>query len=248
MKVRLRLSLLMLLILAVFASCGAEREVYTVGETNSNITNGAFYNSVIGGNTGKGYATQGEAQAATEGDADALISEYPAAYGVFKTGTWVATRPYVSCCYFVFNDDKLTGRRIEAGDGRSTDFDFSEGTLPEELRFVSCDQTDEDYITAEYADKTKMVFRYVSDKTDDFKFYTEKELCNLARDYYLSGRDIVAPEAVVEEWDHETVTIYLGNWQGDTVNIWAIYVMDRLTAHGKNRTNNTEFDPVSGEE
>ena len=232
-------------------SCGSEREINTVGDTNNNVTEGAFYydadNSEATAGNADEYATQDESKRKEDefgNKAGEDISGMPAAYGVFKPGTWVVTRPYVSCCYMVFYEDGLSGSRLDAVNGNIVDFSFEVGALPEELKIVSCEQIDEDYINAEYADGTKMSFRYVSEKTDGFTFYPEEELCRLAVDYYNGGKKNEEVYAEVKEWDHASVTVAVYTGSGEEKKQRAVYVMDRVSARSKNLDNNVEFLPV----
>lgn len=168
----------------------------------------------------------------------------------FKPGTWRGADGY----YF-FNDDGTSGstQSFEMGIGvgfnyevmsRSNGFvNIHKGAADVSEGVVISDKTEDSFtITWENGTQEKLV--YVSPRTtDEFKFYTNEDLQQIALKYYQANNDGYTPQyAGVKSNDDGTATIQLYDQVTDHNTTVAWYTIDRVTLKATDDIMGSEID------
>lgn len=168
----------------------------------------------------------------------------------FKPGTWRGAEGY----YF-FRDDATSGCTLnfELGIGVGFDYEvmsrsegfvnFHMGAVDSSEGVVVSDLT-EDSFTLTWEDGTKEKLVYVSSQPEDeFKFYTNEQLQQIALKYYQANNDGYTPQYCgVQSNDDGTATIQLYDLVEDHNSTAAWYTIDRVTLKGTDDTMNTDVD------
>lgn len=191
--------------LLIFCACGRDNRPETIGEINKYTLE----------DLNKDIATAGDAQANSKSESSSLsgkeidemqkLTPSPEPEDekqhYFRCGTWVELRGYVLCRYWTFFEDGRI-RCLLAEDG-ATFFETEDGILPEEIENADLEQMDEDSFIISYQDGTKTEFKWISDKTDKFKFHTDKEILKALKK--ASG----CSKAEIYQWDYTSVSVEL---------------------------------------
>lgn len=147
----------------------------------------------------------------------AAPSDAPSA--AIQAGTWLSDQGQ----YWSFDPDGASGRTSSLADGTGTGFAYTvEG--------------DRAVFSMGGADGGREVLTYVSSLgSDQFVFYTDQQLCQLALDYYRAhgdGQDTDGLTAAAAANEDGTVTIQVYENLGDHNSTAAWYTVDRTTARG----------------
>lgn len=158
---------------------------------------------------------------------------------LFQAGTWLSDQEQ----YWFFDAGEASGRTAGLEDGTGVPFAytfdgaqavFSMGIAGNDH---SCDvTTGENTLTLRWEDGTTEVLTYVSDQSSDqFQFFSNQELCDLALTYYKernSAQDTQGLTAAAQTNEDGTVTIQVYENLGDHNSTAAWYTVDRITAQG----------------
>ena len=200
-----------------------------------------------------GPAAQADRPAADSPTVDAPASGSPAAPessgpespapqddNPFQAGTWLSDRGQ----YYFFDPDGAAGRTASLEDGTGVPFSYTlEGdqaafTLGAADAAETCTVTQgqDGVLTLQWADGTAETLTHVSPLgSDQFVFYTNQELRQMALDYWQAhgdgdqGRQLTAACALNEDG---TVTIQVYENLGDHNSTAAWYTVERTTAQG----------------
>ena len=158
---------------------------------------------------------------------------------LLQAGTWLSDQGM----YWFFDAGEASGRTAGLEDGTGIPFAytydgaqavFSMGIAGNDF---SCDITaGENTLTLRWEDGTTETLTYVSDQSSDqFHFYSNQELCDLALAYYQersSAQDAEGLTAAAQTNEDGTVTIQVYENLGDHNSTAAWYTVDRLTGQG----------------
>ena len=171
------------------------------------------------------------------------ISPSQAAQPVLQPGTWLSDGGQ----YYFFDADGASGRVSSLEDGTGTGFTyradggqavFSLGGADGER---SCDITVQgDSATLQWEDGSTEQLTFVSSQgSDQFQFYSNQALCQMALEHYKQGKDAQDTDglmAAAQTNPDGTVTIQVYQNLGDHNSTAAWYTVDRLTAQGTDGT------------
>lgn len=105
--------------------------------------------------------------------------------------------------------------------------------------------TDEKNAELTWSDGQKATMQFISEKnSEEFHFYSNQKLCELAAAYYAKTTGESAPEAAAD-LEPETVTVQLYENLGDRNSTYAWYQVNRLTAKGTDISSGAEIDLTS---
>lgn len=163
----------------------------------------------------------------------------PAEETAFTPGTWLSDAGQ----YYFFDADGASGRTASLEDGTGVSFtytlDGTQGTFSmggADNASVCTVTVDSDTAALEWEDGTVEHLTYVSDQgSDDFRFYSNQELSDLAVAYYKahnSGQEGSSLTAAAQTNDDGTVSIQVYENLGDHNSTAAWYTVDRLTGAG----------------
>lgn len=175
----------------------------------------------------------------------------------FQAGTWLAKSEDGGTYYF-FDPDGVSGRTAsqETGtglgftytiqDGRGT---FSMGSA-DDTSACTLEQTDAEHITIKWEDGREEVLSYISEKgSDEFQFYSNDALSNLAMSYYSRVSDGIkrlSAAAVTNEDGTVTIQVYENLNDHNSTAAW--YTVDRQTGKGTDVNTSEEVDLSTSEE
>ena len=172
---------------------------------------------------------------------------------LFQAGTWLATGAQPEQYYF-FDRGEGSGRTASLEDGLGISFTytrqgptavFSMGSA-DEVRTCTVTVQDQNTLHFLWSDGTSEVLSYVSDQSSDqFQFYTNQELCQLALDYYRTtpDADVSAPlTATAVSQEDGMVSIQLYATLNDHNSTAAWYTVDRCTGQGRNDSTGEAVD------
>ncbi len=181
-----------------------------------------------------------------ETPSEAPSADLPAGDGtVFQAGTWLSDQGL----YYFFDDDGASGRTasLETGTGVAFSYtvdgdqaSFSMGAVDAVQTCTLSGDRPGGPLTLQWEDGTAEVLTYVSQLgADQFQFYSDQELCDLALAYYRehnSGQDTDGLTAAAQTNEDGTVTIQVYQNLGDHNSTSAWYTVDRTTAQGTDGT------------
>ena len=142
----------------------------------------------------------------------------------FTPGTWLSDAGQ----YYFFDEDGASGRTASLEDGTGVGFTYTlDGTQAAFSMGAAA---------LEWEDGTVEHLTYVSDQgSDDFQFYSNQELADLAVAYYKahnSGQEGSNLTAAAQTNDDGSVSIQVYENLGDHNSTAAWYTVDRLTGAG----------------
>lgn len=188
---------------------------------------------------------------------DAPAAADSAAAPAFQAGTWLAKSKDGGTYYF-FDPDGVSGRTAsqETGtglgftytvqDGRGT---FSMGSA-DNASACTLEQTDAEHITIKWEDGREEVLSYISEEgSDEFQFYSNDTLCNLAMSYYSrvsSGIKRMSAAAATNEDGTVTIQVYENLNDHNSTAAW--YTVDRRTGKGTDVNTGEKVDLSTSEE
>ena len=156
---------------------------------------------------------------------------------VFKPGAWRGSSEY-----FLFYSDGTGGATLdfEIGTGVPFEYEYGDGIIT--FHMGSSDNNTiavpsdiaVDSVTLTWEDGTAENFVFVSDNAEDFHFYTNEELVQIAQRYYKanSPEGYVPGMAGTQNNDDGTVTIQLYDSLEDHNSTSAWYTIDRVNLTG----------------
>lgn len=160
---------------------------------------------------------------------------------VFQPGTWLSDQGQ----YYFFDDDGASGRTASLEDGTGVSFSYTVDGDQAAFSMGGADSTQTctlsgeqpgGPLTLQWEDGTAEVLTYVSEQnSDQFQFYSNQELCDLALAYYGAHSDGQSSEgltAAAQTNEDGTVTIQVYQNLGDHNSTAAWYTVDRTTAQG----------------
>ena len=177
-------------------------------------------------------------------------SAYPSALPedggtAFQAGTWLSDQGQ----YYFFDADGASGRTASLADGTGVAFSytvdgdqaaFSMGGADTSQTCTVSGEQPGGPLTLQWEDGTVEVLTYVSEQSSDqFQFYSDQELCDLALTYYGThgdGQDTDGLTAAAQTNEDGTVTIQVYQNLGDHNSTAAWYTVDRTTAQGTDGT------------
>ena len=159
--------------------------------------------------------------------------------GLIQAGTWLSDAGQ----YWFFDEDAASGRTrsLENGTGVGFTYTRKDGqaafAMGSEDAVRDCTLTmGTDTLTMQWADGATETLTFVSDQSsDEFTFYSDRELETLALAYYKAqnpGEDTDGLTAAAQTNEDGTVTIQVYENLGDHNSNAAWYTVDRLTARG----------------
>lgn len=157
----------------------------------------------------------------------------------FTPGTWLSDAGQ----YYFFDEDGASGRTASLEDGTGVGFTYTLDGTQAAFSMGAVDNTSvctvtmgSDAATLEWEDGTVEHLTYVSDQgSDDFQFYSNQELADLAVAYYKahnSGQEDSSLTAAAQTNDDGSVSIQVYENLGDHNSTAAWYTVDRLTGAG----------------
>ena len=163
----------------------------------------------------------------------------PAAEAAFTPGTWLSDAGQ----YYFFDGGDTTDRTASLDSGTGVGFTYTLSGTEATFSMGGADTSssctvsrDGDVITLEWADGTTEQLTYVSDQgSDDFQFYSNRELSDMALTYYQahnSGQDSSSLTAAAHTNDDGSVSIQVYENLGDHNSTAAWYTVDRTTGAG----------------
>ena len=189
---------------------------------------------------GAGSTTPSE-KPTTQGSAEPSepSTSAPAAEAAFTPGTWLSDAGQ----YYFFDGDGASGRTASLENGTGVAFSYTlDGTqavfsMGAADNSSACTVTlDGDAATLEWEDGATEHLTYVSDQgSDDFQFYSNQELSDMALAYYQahsSGQDNSNLTAAAQTNDDGSVSIQVYENLGDHNSTAAWYTVDRTTGAG----------------
>ena len=161
----------------------------------------------------------------------------------FQAGTWLGTMEDGSQQYYFFSDDGVSGQTIslESGTGLGFAYAYADGQavfhMGEADNRTPCAVRagDAGRLTLQWEGGGTETLDYVSSLgADEFTFYSNDELCELALAHYrrVSGSDSPDLTAGAAGNEDGTVTIQVYENLGDHNSTAAWYTVDRLTGQG----------------
>ena len=169
----------------------------------------------------------------------AAPSDVPSA--AIQAGTWLSDQGQ----YWSFDPDGASGRTSSLADGTGTGFAytvegdravFSMGGADSGRACTLSGDRASGPLTLQWEDGGTEVLTYVSSLgSDQFVFYTDQQLCQLALEYYRAhgdGQDTDGLTAAAAANEDGTVTIQVYENLGDHNSTAAWYTVDRTTARG----------------
>ena len=167
----------------------------------------------------------------------------PAAETAFTPGTWLSDAGQ----YYFFDEDGASGRTASLEDGTGVGFTYTLDGTQATFSMGGADSAsvctvtmDSDAAALEWEDGTTEHLTYISEQgSDDFRFYSNQELSDLAVAYYKehnSGQDSSSLTAAAQTNDDGTVSIQVYENLGDHNSTAAWYTVDRLTGAGTDST------------
>ena len=169
----------------------------------------------------------------------------------FKPGTWNCDNE----SYYFFNEDGASGDTLTFDKGIGVGFQYevmsrSEGFVNMHMGAVDnsegvviTDKT-EDSFTLIWENGRSQNFMYVSPLGyDEFKFYTDEQLQQIALKYYQANNDGYTPQyAGIQSNDDGTATIRLYDSLSDHNTTLAWYTVDRVVLKGTDDITGAEID------
>ena len=168
------------------------------------------------------------------------ISETVSASGaVFTPGTWLSDAGQ----YYFFDEDGVSGRTASLENGTGVGFSYTVDGTQATFAMGAADNSsvcivtiDGDAATLEWGDGTTEHLTYVSNQgSDDFQFYSNQELSDMAVAYYSehnSSQDNSNLTAAAQTNDDGSVSIQVYENLGDHNSTAAWYTVDRTTGTG----------------
>ena len=180
-----------------------------------------------------------------------ISTETPPSQTVFTAGTWLATSDAGSQQYYFFDADGTSGRTssLENGMGLGFAYEYADGQAVFHMGSAddstSCSvQQEGDTITFGWEHGSTERLTYVSELgADDFVFYSNEELCDLALAYYRATNSEASENLTAAAAGNEdgSVAIQIYENLGDHNSTAAWYTVDRMTGQGVNANTG---DPV----
>lgn len=173
----------------------------------------------------------------------------------FRPGTWLLKGKDAVALYF-FDTDGASGRTVSLETGTGTGYTytisgnsvlFHMGSSDDQTNaaVTFADSSDAE-ITWENGKKERLYF--ISEKgSDEFRFYSNQELCDMAVSYYTNTTGEDAPEAAAD-LEPETVTVQLYRNLGDHNSTCAWYRVNRFTGKGTDVNTGQEINLASSRE
>ena len=163
----------------------------------------------------------------------------PIGEAAFTPGTWLSDAGQ----YYFFDEDGASGRTASLEDGTGVGFSYTVDGTQAAFAMGAADNSsvctvtlDGDAATLEWEDGTTEHLTYVSDQgSDDFRFYSNQELSDMAVAYYKehnSSQDNNNLTAAAQTNDDGSVTIQVYENLGDHNSTAAWYTVDRTTGIG----------------
>lgn len=170
---------------------------------------------------------------------------------VFQAGTWFVSGKD-SAAYYFFDADGASGRTASLENGTGVGFTYSVQDNQVTFRMGAEDavvkgtltKSDDTHasIVWERETENEETMRFISDRgSEDFRFYTNEDLCRMAAAYYIKTTGEDAPQAAADT-DPETVSIQLYRNAGDHNSTCAWYQVNRQTAKGTDVNTGAEID------
>lgn len=171
--------------------------------------------------------------------ASAAPSPSQTASSPFQAGTWLSDRGQ----YWFFDADGASGRTASLADGAGVGFTYTLDGAQADFSMGGADSTQScqftlgaDTITFQWSDGETELLRYVSSQgSEEFQFYSNLALEEMALTYFRSGADGQDGEgltAASQTNEDGTVTIQVYQNLGDHNSTAAWYTVDRVTAQG----------------
>ena len=170
---------------------------------------------------------------------ESSASAPPAGETTFASGTWLSDAGQ----YYFFDGDGASGRTASLEDGTGVGFSYTlDGTqaafsMGDAGNRAACTVTlGDDTATLEWEDGTTEHLTHVSNQgSDDFRFYSNQELSDLAVAYYKEhnpAQDKSSLTAATQTNDDGSVSIQVYENLGDHNSTAAWYTVDRTTGIG----------------
>ena len=168
---------------------------------------------------------------------------------VFQAGTWLV-QGKDTASYSFFDADGSSGWTPSLETGMGLGFTYTVDGETVLFRMGSADSevkgklsvTDMSNAAIIWEDGREETMRFVSEQgSDEFRFYSNAELCERAVTYYTEATGEAAPQAAADT-EPETVTIQLYNNLGDHNSTCAWYQVNRLTGKGIDVNSGQEID------
>lgn len=167
----------------------------------------------------------------------------PAAESVFTPGTWLSDGGQ----YYFFDEDGTAGRTASLEDGTGVGFSYTVDGAQATFSMGAADNysvctvaIDGDTVALEWADGTTEHLTYVSDQgSEDFQFYSNQELSDMALTYYKKANSAQENEnltSAAQTNDDGSVSIQVYENLGDHNSTAAWYTVDRITGAGTDGT------------
>lgn len=166
-------------------------------------------------------------------------------------GVWLATTDAGYSNYYYFNPRECSGNyvNLEYGLGVPFTYEGSDEALVFHLEGHDTDKpaevlhTDEEAFTLIWEDSLPERLCFVSEGTlEDFHFYSNHDLANLALEHYSDSTDYTPGMAGAMTNEDNTVTVQLYDNLGDHNSTAAWYILDRFTATGTNLMTGEQVD------
>lgn len=231
------------LAVSLLAGCGQSNQPASSSEAGSSSqASSAVSSSAAAPSSDAASSSAPESAAQNEAGEieDAAGTEAKSSISI-KPGTWSAYTDGLHTSYYFFYDGEQGGSNlyVDMGMGLGFMYDLNGNDAvfhmggPDDNSPASLEQPDANTLIINWSDGRQETLRYLSSATaDEFVFYSNEELCDMALNYYeaASGYRPSLSEAIVNSDD--TVTIQLYDNMGDHNATAAWYTVDRTTGAG----------------
>lgn len=162
---------------------------------------------------------------------------------VFQAGTWLGTREDGSQQYYFFSDGGASGQTVslETGMGLGFACEYADGRAVFHMGEMdnqtpsTVQVTDAEHLTLQWENDSTETLVYVSPLgADEFTFYSNDELCDMALAYYRQTSGSDSPDLTAGAAGNEdgTVTIQIYENLDGHNSTAAWYTVDRFTGQG----------------
>ncbi len=209
---------------------------------NKTISNGNYGMTIKELNEGMASASDAQPLPSSDGNSEENSSDVPGkniisvsrpgVFSVFGSGIWIGGRKGLEFYYYVFDSELKTVWIIDTRDGSVEEAGAADISKYREFTDVSYEMLDEDHIVSVRQSGTKYDFWYVTEASEDFRFYPENDLCSMAMEHYWGRADVNYSYARVEDRNSKSVIIKVYFVIGETSLEKTAYEIDRRTAVG----------------
>ena len=214
------------MLLFLLPACGEDQK-NTVGDTNAAAADVTPVISEVATQDNAGPDENGDVKENESSRNEKDKTVYDNYNGAFRFGTWAMKDSHGKYSFIsYFRNGKILVHEIKNGSVT----EYEKENLPAYYCPEKLEQMDEDRIYGFDAEENKTEFNYVSEKTENFTFYTDEKLCEMMKEKFVALKKAKAEnvKAEIEREDCDKAVIVLS---AGTVR--ERYEADRFSGEGK---------------